>query len=386
MKWSWKIGKFAGISVYMHATFLILIAWIVLTEWGETHSGRAVAGSVLFILALFACVVAHEFGHALAARRFGIKTHDITLLPIGGVSSLERIPDDPRQELWVALAGPAVSVAIAAALLLVMWITGVGGHLTQIGPWGNVPFVEQLLLANMMLVIFNLLPAFPMDGGRIFRSLLARRMDYSRATRIASNVGQIMALLFAGLGLFGNPFLFLIALFVWIGAGHEAATAELRSALKGVPVTAVTVTDFNTISSSDPLSRPVELMLHGTQQDFPVVDDGRLVGMLTRTELLSGLAQKGADTPVSQVMRKECPTFSSTEMLQAAFDKLQSPGCRVLLIMENGNLRGLFTVENLAEFLMVQSALKGAGKKAGPVPQKEGSADRQGVPKLIVRY
>lgn len=226
MKWSWKIGKFAGISVYMHATFLILIAWIVLTEWGATHSGRAVAGSVLFILALFACVVAHEFGHALAARRFGIKTNDITLLPIGGVSSLERIPDDPRQELWVALAGPAVSIAIAAALLLLLVITGSVGHLTQIGPWGNVPFVEQLLLANVMLVIFNLLPAFPMDGGRIFRSLLARRMDYSRATRIASNVGQIMALLFAGLGLFGNPFLFLIALFVWIGAGHEAATAN----------------------------------------------------------------------------------------------------------------------------------------------------------------
>ncbi len=386
MKWSWKIGKFAGISVYMHATFLILIAWIMLTEWGETHSGLAVAGSVLFILALFACVVAHEFGHALAARRFGIKTHDITLLPIGGVSSLERIPDDPRQELWVALAGPAVSIAIAAALLFVLWISGAGIHLRQIGPWGNVSFVEQLLLANVMLVIFNLLPAFPMDGGRILRSLLARRTDYSRATRIASNVGQVMALLFAGLGLFGNPFLFVIALFVWIGAGHEAATAELRSALKGVPVMAVTVTDFNTISSSDPLGLPVELMLHGTQQDFPVVDDGRLVGILTRSELLSGLSQKGPDTPVSQVMRKDCPTVSSTEMLQAAFDKLQSPGCRALLIMEDGNLRGLFTMENLAEFLMVQSALRGAEKKGGSVQKKEGPADRQGVPKLIARY
>jgi Zn-dependent proteases len=385
MKWSWKLGKVFGINVYMHATFLILIAWIVLTEWGETHSGRAVAGAVLFILALFVCVVAHEFGHALAARRYGIQTNDITLLPIGGVSSLERIPDDPRQELMVALAGPAVSVAIAAALLLAAWITGATGHLTQIGPWGNVPFIEQLLLANVMLVIFNLLPAFPMDGGRIFRSLLARRMDYSRATRIAANVGQGMALLFAGLGLFGNPVLIVIALFVWIGAGQEAAMAELKSVLSGIAVSRVTITDFSTISSSDTLSRPVELMLHGTQQDFPVVDDGRLVGILTRKELLSGLSKSGPDMPVSQVMRKDYPAIAGSEMLQAASEKLQNPDSRVLLVMEKGSLLGLFTVENLAEFLMVQSALSGARKNVQVVPQGPRSK-RDGLPKLITRY
>src|SRR6476469_5685536 len=385
MKWSWKLGKVFGINVYMHATFLILIAWIVLTEWGETHSGRAVAGAVLFILALFVCVVAHEFGHALAARRYGIQTNDITLLPIGGVSSLERIPDDPRQELMVALAGPAVSVAIAAALLLAAWITGATGHLTQIGPWGNVPFIEQLMLANVMLVIFNLLPAFPMDGGRIFRSLLARRMDYSRATRIAANVGQGMALLFAGLGLFGNPVLFVIALFVWIGAGQEAAMAELKSVLSGIAVSRVTITDFSTISSSDTLSRPVELMLHGTQQDFPVVDDGRLVGILTRKELLSGLSKSGPDMPVSQVMRKDYPAIAGSEMLQAASEKLQNPDSRVLLVMEKGSLFCLFTVENLAEFLMVQSALSGARKNPQVAPQGPGSK-RDGLPKLIARF
>jgi Zn-dependent protease/predicted transcriptional regulator len=384
MKWSLKIGKFAGTSVYVHATFLILIAWLVLTEWGATHNARAVIGAVLFIMALFACVVAHEFGHALAARRFGIPTHDITLLPIGGVSSLERIPDDPRQELWVALAGPAVSVAICVVILIMLWVTGVKSPLNQIGPWGNVPFLEQLLLANVVLVIFNLLPAFPMDGGRIFRSLLARRMDYSRATRIAANVGQGMAFFFALLGLFGNPFLLLIALFVWIGAGQEAAMAQMKSDLEGIPVREVTVTDFNTISSSDPLTRPVELMLHGTQQDFPVIDHGRLVGLLTRKELLSGLSQQGPDTMVSQVMRKECPTISSSELLQAVADKLQDPDSRVLLVMENGRLLGLFTVENLAEFVMVQTALSGTRKKAQSI--KPGSANRDSLPKLIVRY
>jgi Zn-dependent protease/predicted transcriptional regulator len=386
MKWSWKIGKFVGITVYVHATFLILIAWLVLTEWGATHSGRAVVSAVLFILALFACVVAHEFGHALAARRFGISTHDITLLPIGGVSSLERIPDDPRQELWVALAGPAVSVGIGVIILVVLWVTGAGSHLNQIGPWGNVPFFEQLLLANFVLAVFNLIPAFPLDGGRVFRSLLARRMDYSRATRIAANVGQGVAFFFTLAGLFGNPFLLLIALFVWIGASQEAALAQMKSALKGIPVSEVTVTDFNTISALDTLARPVELMLHGTQQDFPVVDHGRLVGILTRKELLSGLSQTGPDTPVSQVMRREYQVISSTEMLPAVSQKLQGPDSRVLLVMEKERLLGLFTIENLAEFVMVQSALRGARKKAGPIPQEQRPVNPDGSPKLIIRY
>ncbi|MBZ5506605.1 MAG: site-2 protease family protein [Acidobacteriia bacterium] len=385
MKWSWKIGKFAGISVYVHATFLILIAWLVLTEWGATHNGRAVLNAVLFILALFACVVAHEFGHALAARRFGISTRDITLLPIGGVSSLERIPDDPRQELWVALAGPAVSVAIGTLILVVLWVTGAGSHFSRTGPWGNVPFFEQLLLANFVLAVFNLLPAFPLDGGRVFRALLARRMDYSKATRIAANVGQGMAFFFALLGLFGNPFLLLIALFVWIGAGQEAASVQIKSALRGIPVSEVTVTDFSTVSSSDTLARPVELMLHGTQQDFPVVDHGRLTGILTRKELLSGLSQTGPDTPVSQVMRKEYQVISSTEMLQTASEKLQGPDSRVLLVMEGERLLGLFTIENLSEFVMVQSALRDAGKKPGSIHQEQRPVKRDGSPKLIVQ-
>lgn len=367
MRWSWRLGKVAGIDIRVHATFLILIGWLVLTEWSQTHNSRAVIGAVLFILALFACVVIHEFGHALAARHFGIPTRDITLLPIGGVSSLERIPDDPRQELWVALAGPAVSVAIAVVLLFFMWVTGAAGQLNTIGPWGNVGFIEQLMLANVILAVFNLLPAFPMDGGRIFRSLLARWMDYSKATRIAANAGQGMALLFALMGLFGNPFLLLIALFIWIGAGQEAAVAQIKSALSGIPVSAVTVTDFHTISSSDTLAHPLELMLHGTQQDFPVIDGGRLVGILTPKELLSGLSKSGPATSVSEVMRTQYPFISSHEMLQAATDKLEAPDCRVLPVIDAGRLVGLFTVENLGEFVMVQSAL-GSPKQKPKLP------------------
>jgi Zn-dependent protease len=181
MRWSWKLGTFAGIGVYVHATFLILVAWLVLLEWNQGHRGGAVFRGVFFILALFACVVLHEFGHALTAKRFGIPTRDITLLPIGGMSRMERIPDDPHQELWVAIAGPAVSIAIAA-LFAFLLATGVQSPFKRIATWTGASFVEQLMFANIVLAIFNMLPAFPMDGGRIFRAALARYMDYSRAT------------------------------------------------------------------------------------------------------------------------------------------------------------------------------------------------------------
>jgi Zn-dependent protease len=248
MKWSWRLGRFAGINVYVHATFLLLIAWLVLTEWRQTHSTRAVTGAVLFILSLFACVVIHEFGHALAARYFGIATRDITLLPIGGVSRVERIPDDPRQESCIALAGPLVSLAVAAAIRFFLWAVYAPTPMSQmllLASWPEIyQFVVQLMVANGVLAAFNLLPAFPMDGGRIFRALLARRMDYSRATRIAANVGQGMAFIFAFVGMFGNPFLVLVGLFIWIGAEQEAVAAKIRVALRGIRVNQVTVADF----------------------------------------------------------------------------------------------------------------------------------------------
>jgi Zn-dependent protease len=273
MRWSWKLGTFAGIGVHVHATFLILVAWLVLLEWNQGHRGGAVFGGLLFILALFACVVMHEFGHALTARRFGIPTRDITLLPIGGISRMQRIPDDPRQELWIALAGPAVSIAIAAALFALLLATGVRVPFKRFATWSGASFVEQLMFANIVLAIFNLLPAFPMDGGRILRAALARYMDYSRATQVAATVGQGMAFIFGALGLFTNPFLLFIALFVWIGATQESVAVQMKVALVGIPVSEVTVTEFSSLSPSDPLHRAVELMLHGTQQDFPVLED-----------------------------------------------------------------------------------------------------------------
>src|SRR5512135_811211 len=292
MKWSWKIGTFAGIAVYMHATFLLLLGWIALSHWMQYQSLLPTLLGVGFILALFLCVVLHEYGHALAAREYGIATRDITLLPIGGLARLERMPDKPSQELVVALAGPLVNVVIAVGLFVGLMLTGNWQPLSSLTTTsGNL--VERLLVVNMFLVLFNLLPAFPMDGGRVLRSLLAMRMEYARATRIAARIGQSMAALFGFAGLFGNPMLLLIALFVWIGAAQEAAAVEMKAGLAGYLVRDAMQSEVRTLSPHDTLREGVGALLAGAQQDFPVVENGRVVGMLTRYDLLKGIHERG---------------------------------------------------------------------------------------------
>ena len=235
MKWSYRLGKVAGIDVNIHVTFTLLIAWVLLMHWLTGQTLGAAVNGLAFVVAIFGCVLLHELGHALAARRFGIGTRDITLLPIGGVARLERMPEKPLQELWVALAGPAVNVLIAAVLY--MWLV-MTKQLVPLGQLGIVtgPFIERLLVVNVLLIVFNMIPAFPMDGGRCVRALLALRLEYARATRIAAGVGQVIAVGFVVLGLFSNPFLLLIGAFVWLGAAQEARYATLKAALRGVPV------------------------------------------------------------------------------------------------------------------------------------------------------
>jgi Zn-dependent protease/CBS domain-containing protein len=354
---TWRLGTLAGIGVYMHPTFLLLLVFVGWQHWLLGRSAEAVVSGVAFMLALFGCVVLHELGHALTARRYGIKTKDITLLPIGGVARLERMPSDPVQELWVALAGPAVNVVIAGVLYA--WLTATTG----LAPIEDVtvvkgPFLERLMLVNVFLVGFNLLPAFPMDGGRVLRALLATRMEYTLATQIAANLGQSMAFLFGFLGLTGgNPFLVFIALFVWVGAAQEASLVQIRSALGGIPVSRAMITEFHTLAPDDPLSRAVDLLLRGTQQDFPVMADGRIVGVLTLRDLQAALGQRGETAPVGEVMRTGVPTVDSHEMLDSAFQTLQSTGARVGAVTHGGRVVGLVTLDNVAEFIMVQSSL-----------------------------
>lgn len=363
MKWAWKIGRFFGIDVYLHATFLLIIVFVAWSHWA-LGAARVLDG-ILFVLAIFACVVFHEYGHALTARKYGIKTRDITLYPIGGVARLERMPDKPIQELWVALAGPAVNVLIAAALLA--WLV----FASAVRPFGELtvtggPFLERLMVVNIFLVAFNLIPAFPMDGGRVLRALLAMRLEYTRATNIAASIGQGLALLFGLAGIFGNPMLLFIALFVWIGAGQEASLTQMKSALAGIPVSRAMLTDFKTLLPTDTLGHAVELILQGSQQDFPVVADGAVVGILTRADLLKALAQQPQSTPVSDVMQRRFPEADPGDMLETMFARLQECECHTVPVTRGGALVGLVTSENIGEFLMIQAALK--ARAATPPP------------------
>lgn len=365
MSWSWSLGEIAGIRVYMHATFLILLAWVGAAHLLAGHGAGAALIGIAFILLLFGCVVLHELGHALTARRYGIRTRDITLYPIGGVARLERMPEEPYQELVVALAGPAVNVVIAAALYALLRISYGLVPLESLSVSGG-PLLERLMVVNVFLVLFNLLPAFPMDGGRVLRALLATRMEYTRATNIAASVGQAMAFFFGFLGLTGNPFLLFIAFFVWIGAAQEAGIVQMRYAMGGVPVTKAMVTEFRTLSPEDPLSHGVDLMLSGAQQDFPVVSDGSLVGVLPRSKLLAALSERGQDGLVREAMEREFEVVDPYEMLESAFTRLQGCNCSTLPVVREGRLVGLITTENVGEFLMVQTALR--GKPGSPVP------------------
>ena len=234
MKWSVRLGSAFGIPVYLHVTFLLLLGFIALSQGIAAGSPGAALGGVFFVLAIFGCVLLHEFGHALAARRFGIATRDVTLLPIGGLARLERMPDDPRQELWVAVAGPAVNVAIAGLLGIWLFLTG-AAPAAGLGFSGG-SFAGQLMTINLALVAFNMLPAFPMDGGRVLRALLAQRTSYVAATELAAKIGKGMALLFGIVGLLWNPMLLFIAIVVWSGAAQEAEIVRRRSFVAEPPI------------------------------------------------------------------------------------------------------------------------------------------------------
>lgn len=357
MKWSWRLFRAGGVGVYVHVTFFLLLIWFGVTSYLVRHRGEDALNSIIFILVLFTIVVLHEFGHAMTAKRFGIETRDITLLPIGGVARLDRMPEDPKQELAIAIAGPAVNVLLAALFFAVLAMENRLTAFSLTGP-GNY-LLWNLVRINLALAVFNLIPAFPMDGGRVLRALLAIRMNYARATRIAARIGQVIALIFGIAGLFGNALLILIAIFVWMGAAQESGMVQLRSTLADIPVSHVMITDFHTLTPDEPLSRAVEHLLAAYQQDFPVVEDGKMVGLLTRSGLVNGLAQLGSNAAVSEVMERDFPSAQPSEPAEKAFLKLQQSRSRAMPVLRDGGLLGILTSEHISEFLMVRTALNG---------------------------
>ncbi len=365
MRWSWRIGRIGGVDIFIHVTFLMLLAWVGISHWVEHRNLAESLIGVAFISVIFGCVVLHELGHALAARRFGIVTRDITLLPIGGVARLERMPDKPLQELWVAIAGPLVNVVIASVLFIGLTVTDQWMPLSEITV-SSGSFFQRLLLVNVSLVVFNMIPAFPMDGGRVLRAVLALSMNYTLATQIAASIGQAIALIFGFLGIIiGNPILLLIALFVWIGAAQESSMTQMKSALSGIPVSHAMLTEFRTVTPADDLTAVLQLVMAGSQADFPVVEHGQVVGIVTRADLLTAVAQRGPQSVVADIMQRQFETVDPNEMLEGAFARLEACACHTLPVVRNGQLVGLVTAENVGEFLMIQAALAQRGNRPG---------------------
>ncbi|MEO6993654.1 MAG: site-2 protease family protein [Lacunisphaera sp.] len=357
MKWSLKFGKVFGIDVYVHFTFLLLLAFLGFYFWRTTQDVGAALRGVAFIVALFGCVVLHELGHALTARRYGIKTHDITLLPIGGIARLEKMPEKPMQEFWVALAGPAVNVVIAIVLLVGLTVTGEFAPVTETSMTGG-SFWQRLMVLNLVLVAFNLLPAFPMDGGRVLRALLSLRLGRRRATAIAANVGQAMGIVFGIMGFFHNPFLIFIGIFVYLGAQAEAGVVEMQSTLAGLRVRDAMMSRYRTLSSQDTLAKAVTELLAGSQHDFPVVEDGRPVGILRRNDLVKALSEGRRDATVAEAMSRDCEGVDQSALLQGAVESMGARKCNTVPVMADGHIVGLLTLENISEMIMVSNAME----------------------------
>ena len=349
-----------GTDVKVHFTFLILIAYVYVTT--RSSAGAEAALEITgFFLALFICVLLHEFGHILMARRFGIRTPDVILLPIGGLARLERLPEKPRQEFWIAVAGPAVTLVIALAISFYVLHLG----LPLVWPWPfDVPtdtgFWQLLGATNVALLAFNLVPAYPMDGGRVLRSLLASRLGMAKATRIAARVGQTIAVGGGAWALFSaQPMLVLIALFVYFAAAQEASMVETRAAGMGIIVDQMMITRFVTLPVYSTLRQAVDLLLEGEQSEFPVVDNaGALEGLLTRDLLIRSLTDHGPEAPVSQAMARDVPALPLGLSFEQALGRLRASGFPALPVVDAaGRLMGLLTLDNITDLIMVRQAV-----------------------------
>ena len=370
MKWSWTIGKIAGIRIRMHWTFLLLLAWVAVSYSMAGGGWPAAVRGVVFVLAIFVCIILHETGHALTARRYGVETEDITLLPIGGMARMQRIPSQPWQEFWIAVAGPAVNVVIALGLFLFL-LAERGLEAVATEPSFTTSFLENLMWVNVILVAFNVLPAFPMDGGRILRAVLAMRMPYVRATQIAAGIGQLMAILFGIAGLFFNPMLLFIALFVYLGAEAESQTVQLRDVLGTTPVRSAMMTRFRTLAPGDSLQKAIDELLAGAQHDFPVVDEAGFRGILRRQDLVEAIRRDGPEAPIDSAVTPIESRAHENDLLRDTLELMRKSGLQSLPVFRGGQLVGILTMENVGEFVMIRSATEGKHIKpsANDVPQ-----------------
>jgi Zn-dependent protease/CBS domain-containing protein len=358
MKTSLYLGKPFGIRVTIHWTFFILIAYVVYINIKHGSSPGEIIESVLFILTIFGCVILHELGHSLAAKKYGIMTSGITLLPIGGVASLTKIPEEPQKELFVAIAGPLVNLAIALILFLILLFSGFDFSLLFSFQYlDRAAFLPALLLVNIMLFLFNLVPAFPMDGGRLLRAGLGFRFSRLQATRMAARTGQLFAVFFAIWGLFHNPFLVLIAVFVFIGAQAELQDVQSKSMLEGKKIDDLLMKNFTRLNPHMPLNQVVDILLHGQEEEFIVHDGDKVVGILTKNLIIKGLSEYGQDVEIEKIMETDFPAFTRDDSVKEVYEKLQLSGTKIAPVLDDDALVGIIDMKNIHEYLLVFEAL-----------------------------
>jgi Zn-dependent protease/CBS domain-containing protein len=367
LRGSAPLFTFKGIRVYVHWTFLILIGYISFMGLRAGKEPLDVLGEVGMVLIVFVCVVLHEFGHALMAQRFGVETKDITLLPIGGVANLKRMPEEPRQEFWITVAGPMVNLVIAGLAFIAILALGltlmVGDLFLGATTWSKV--LLFVFGANVMLFVFNLIPAFPMDGGRILRSLLSMRMPRDKATRIAATVGRFFSIAFVVFGLMnGQPFLALIGVFIFFAAGAESRMVEQQTALRGITVRDVMRTRFWSMPATATVQQAVDELLAGGDRDLVLLDEqGGYAGVLTRRDLVQALAGGLQTSSLGSLEATTPPAVSPDTPVNTAYVGLLTGQFPLMPVMNNGGLIGVLEPENLTEYLLVKGALREAGAR-----------------------
>lgn len=358
MKGSFKLGTIAGIGMFIHWTFTLLIAFIVYINYKAGHNATQIMWSVLFILCVFVTVLLHELGHALTAKNYHINTKDITLLPIGGLARLERIPEKPSEELIVALAGPFVNITLALITGLFIRIPDNAEELVVIlsGGINGSNFLLNFFIVNIWLSIFNLIPAFPMDGGRVLRALLSLKLKRHVATKIAARIGQVMAIGFIIFGFFSNPFLIIIGIFIIMGAQIEADFTESKYILKGYKVRDVLMKQYPTIEANQKVKKAVELLLDSQYKNFLVTDNNEPVGTLNRDQIILALSEKGENVAIHTIMNKNLIFLHADALLENIFELVYENKSNLMLVTENDQLIGTLDTENLLEFILINEA------------------------------
>jgi Zn-dependent protease/CBS domain-containing protein len=351
MKWSFKIGKLFGIPIRVHLTFLLLLFFIGISGSKQGGSEGAILGMIVIIF-IFICVILHEVGHSLVAIHYGIKVNDIILLPIGGVSRMEEIPEDPKQEITISVVGPLVSFGLAILFFVLSEVTHQGIGFKQINIYSrNV--VASLFWINLVLGVFNLIPAFPMDGGRVLRGILAIRMESLKATKIAVGIGQGFAILLFFFGIFFNWWMALIAIFIYLGAEGEERMVAVKNSLGKSPVKLAMLTDVHTVSPQETVGQVLERICHSFQQDFPVEEGGEVVGILTRETIFSALHKHEKTTLVKDIMQKDFVYTTADASLSEIYKTMTAHRLYVMPVMKGKKLRGMINLEQIGKYHMI---------------------------------